>query len=153
MKTFIWNGDEINVGRFGLLKKNDLIRLTDQEQRGIEGDPRFVELKDPKKAPKPGHLIHISDKLTGDQQVAAKKANTLEVARLQRLQEECGELRMAEMEIKNKTYDQLLSEAQRINRTAGKEEVRADDGISRGELIIGLMNYLKRQLTPAPAPV
>jgi hypothetical protein len=55
---FIYRGADVNLGRFGAVRRNDVLRLTKQEARGIEGDKRFEPVIEGKtKLPTPGHFL------------------------------------------------------------------------------------------------
>lgn len=43
MKTFIYSGPDVNLGRHGQVSKGDFISVSDAEFEGICGDPRFKE--------------------------------------------------------------------------------------------------------------
>jgi hypothetical protein len=140
MNRFQYKGEDCNLGRFGPVRKGDVLILTDQEAEGITGDKRFSRLKD-NQNPKPGQFVPVSDNLTPEQREAAEKANKAEKERLETLAKENDADRVEILEIKSKSFDELAAIAAKINAEAGGTIIDIGRRTSRPELMRQILQH------------
>jgi len=143
-KRYIYDGDPCNLGHFGFVKKGDILVLTDQEERCViaDSDKRF-KLAGPtdKQA---ANFIKITTAMTGKERAEAEAANTAEKARLDNLAKEIDSDRIEILEIKEKTFDQLIALGERINAKVGSAVVDVSKKISRADLITSILSAERR---------
>jgi len=149
MTKFLFKGEEVQLGRFGFVKKGDVLLLTEQETTCIirDQDKRF-EVYTPKPGtPKPkGNLIPITDKMTGAEREAAEKANKIEAQRLDQLAKANDENTVIVEEIRAMTYDGLVELAERMNDEAKSEVVSFSRKTSKSDLIRLILEARRRGL-------
>lgn len=134
-------GDDCNLGRFGAVRKGDVILLTEQEAAMVtrDKDKRYTRLDGGKK-PKPAdHLIDIDPaKMTPLQMEEANIENQKEIQRQEQLASENDPERVIQLALRSKSTHELLSMADAANRAAGREVVSSAPGVSISQLIADL---------------
>lgn len=125
-----YTGELTNIGRFGHIKKGDIVSLTTTEEAGIMDDPRFEKV-DPKKeakADKPKPTLNLPenyDQLSpADQKKAMKKATDEEADRIARLEDENKKTQIEE--IRQMPKDQLLEFVKKLRADDKKVDVKED---------------------------
>lgn len=140
MNRYQFKGEDVNLGRFGPVRKGDVLLLTDDEAAGIVGDKRFARLKENDK-PKQGNFVPITDKMTPDERAAAEAANKTEKERLETLQKENDQDRVEVLEIKSKSFDELAAMAAQINADAKGTIIDIGRKTSRAELVRQILSH------------
>lgn len=148
MKTFQWLGEDCNLGRFGAVRKGDILNLTEQEAAMVKNDrdKRYVQVGEGKQ-PKPiSHLITIDPaKMTPLQMEQAHIENMEEERRLERLKSETDPERVLALAMQAKTTHDLLVQANEINLKAGRQVIPVTQGTQRGQIIAALCRELSRE--------
>lgn len=139
MKKFQWAGeDEIQLGRFGIVRRGDVLLLTDQEAAMVlaNRDKRYVAVPDGKEPKEVEHFKVIDpSKMTPTQMEQAEKDNHDEQERLLRLDVENDPERVALLALGQKNTVDLILLANEINEEAGRMIIPTMQGTSRSELI------------------
>lgn len=149
MNRYQFKGEDVNLGRFGPVRKGDVLILTDQEAEGIVGDKRFSRLKEGDK-PKQGQFVPVSDKMTPEEKEQADKANKAEKERLEILQKENDQDRVEVLEIKSKSFDELAAMAAQMNADAGGTIIEIGRKTSRAELMRQILIARRNRKGGAP---
>lgn len=148
MITLQYIGEPTNLGRFGEVRKGDILNLTEDEGRALlrGRDQRFRDpkSKEAQKEPIPDNTVEITDKMKPADRAAAEKANLDEKARQERLAIANDPQHIETMEIQHETYDQLLARAERINAKVGGEAITAAGKVSRTDLINAILSAERR---------
>jgi hypothetical protein len=133
---FIFRGEDQNVGRFGWVRKGDTLTLTDHEADYVErnGDANLERVTAKTKAVK-SNLVEITDKMSGDERVAAEAANKAEAERVAQLAKANDEKRIDAIDIKEKKYDELVELAEKMNHDAGRQVVDPGKNLPKQELV------------------
>lgn len=139
MKRFQWNGaDEIQLGRFGVVRRGDVLTLTDQEAEMVtqNKDRRYVAIPDGKEPKAVEHYQTIDPaKMTPTQMEQAEKENHDEHERLLRLGTENDPERVALLALGQKTTTDLILAANEVNEKAGRMVIPTTQGTARSVLI------------------
>lgn len=121
---FLFDSVDTNLGRFGHVKKGDVLELTPHEAQSIKGDKRFKPFDEAKgKAHKPGQFVEITAAMTSDQKAAAEKANAKEKQRLEEVEKENDSRKVYVQEVREMTFAQLEIFADKLNKDAGRKIV------------------------------
>lgn len=149
MKRFQWNGeDEIQLGRFGMVRKGDVLMLTDQEAAMVlaNKDKRYTAISDGKEPKEVEHFKAIDpETMTPTQMEQAHLDNNAEQERLLRLDVENDEERVALLSLGRKNSVELILLANEANAKAGKQIIPTEAGTSRSVLITDLAKLAGRE--------
>lgn len=155
MKRFQWNGaDEIQLGRFGVVRKGDVLTLTDQEAEMVtqNRDRRYVAIAEGKEPKQVDHTVAIDPaKMTPTQMETADKENHDEHERLLRLETENDPERVALLALGAKHTTDLILLAHEANKKAGREIISTAQGTSRSKLITDLAKVQAEEAAKAAA--
>jgi predicted transcriptional regulator len=145
---FIYRGENCNLGRFGEVRTGDVLTLTDLEAESVEANEhkRFERVVAGKtKVPKQGGFIEITDKMSGDERVAAEAHNRDEQARLDQLAKANDEKRIAILDVKEKKYSELVELAEKMNHDAGRQVVDTGKNLPKQELVRRILAAMEPQ--------
>ena len=125
MNKFIYKGPDVNLGRFGSVKNNDILLLTEQEALMVERDEdkRFERVEETTKIPVAGTFIQIAPGMSKEQKESAEKHNKAEKERLEGLAKANDEDSVRTLELKGMKFEELVKEAERINEEAKAEVI------------------------------
>lgn len=151
MPRYKWTGPETNLGRFGVVRKGDIVNLTHKEEEYIlndehphlkpadEKEEAKKQEKKPPFKPDPKDLPPDFDKLTEpDQNKILAELEQKELARLSELEKansEAGRLNLSEM-----TKAELEAEIDRMKAAGTKVEVQK--GATKPALIAAIKQAL-----------
>lgn len=138
-EKYVFEGGETNLGRFGMVKKGDVLELTSREAADIKDDKRFKKFVDEGKGnPKPkidaGKLVKPAgfDKLSAeDQKKVVAKLIEAEEARLHEIDKQNGF--SAKTNLREMKRDDLLEFVANVNKDG--EKIKLLDGASKEEII------------------
>lgn len=157
INKFQWAGDQLNLGRFGLVKPGDILFLTDKEAEGVkrDRDKRYVRVPDGKQVKAPGHFQEIDPKtMTPLQMEQAAIENHQEEQRLQQLASENDPERVILTALRSKSSHELYILAAAENEKAGREIISTAAGTSLSTIISELAAIeLRRIAKPLPEAV
>ena len=149
MKRFQWAGeDEIQLGRFGIVRRGDVLLLTDQEAAMVlaNRDKRYVAVPDGKEPKEVEHFKVIDpSKMTPTQMEQAEKDNHDEQERLLRLDVENDEERVALLALGQKNTVDLILLANEANAKEGRQIIPTVQGTTRSVLITELAKLAGRE--------
>ena len=149
MKRFQWNGEsEIQLGRFGVVRKGDVLTLTDQESAMVlaNKDRRYVAIAEGKEPKEVEHFQAIDPAtMTPTQMEQAHLENNAEQERLLRLDVENDEERVALLALGQKNTVDLILLANEANEKAGKQIIPTVQGTTRSVLITELAKLAGRE--------
>lgn len=150
---YLFSGEDVQLGRFGLVRKGDVLELTPHEAQCITDtkDKRFKKLNE-KEALKvePGQFITITDDMTPQERADAESANKAEQARLDGLAQSNDAERVFVQEVKEMTYPQLEAYVEKMNTEAGREVIQYDKKKTRKGDLVSLILAARRQAQGLP---
>lgn len=146
MITLQYIGEPTNLGRFGQVRRGDILNLSEEEGISLlrAKDARFRDPKAAGKDPIPSNIVKFTDRMSSADRAAAEKANADEQGRLDRLAVANDPVHIETMEIQQETYDELLARAERINTKHGAKTITVQGKVSRTDLINNILSAERR---------
>jgi len=136
MNKYIYDGADINLGRFGAVRKGDVLLLTDREADTVDRDKRFKPVRGTE--PKAGQFVPVTDKMTPEQRAAAEASNKAEKERLDELSKANNAATVEVNELREKSWSELVEVAEKIN-AEGKTKIEFSKRTSKAALIRDIM--------------
>lgn len=137
MNTYRYKGPDVNLGRFGQVRSGDVLVLTDHEADTVakDRDKRFEAVREGEK-PKPGgSFVPITDKMTADERAAAEARNKAEKDRIDDLQKANNAAQVEIVELREKTWAQLVEIAEKMNAAGGQPQIPTGKKVTKSELV------------------
>lgn len=151
---FIFQDDETNLGRFGMVKRGDVLDLTEHEANCIKTDKRFkLATEKLLKVHQPGEFIEITDDMTPEEKAEAEKLNREEQSRLDVLKRQSDPHAMFAQTVKEMKFKQLEELAAKMNADAGQEVIKYDKRKTSKGALIGFILLAYRNLHGLQATV
>ena len=135
MNKYVYNGADVNLGRFGAVRSGDVLTLTDHEADTIAKDKRFQPLRDGDKKKNAGNMIPLTDKMTPDERAAVVAANKEEKDRLEKLALANNAATVEITELREKNWSQLVEIAEKLNADGAKPQIDTGKKQTKGQLI------------------
>lgn len=143
MRDYCFMGDDVNLGRFGPVRRGDRLLLTDTEQHAIESDRRFEEWDDKKHGKIQKAPVSPPATATEEEKQAARKAAEEEESRKANLAKANNEWNVMKTELEQSSYDQLLGFAKAMNEE-NESDIKWSGKTSKSELIRLIIEAKKR---------